>query len=149
FFSRPAWSPDGTRLAISRSGGGQAQEIWLLPAAGGAPQRMWQDRPGVFSTDPVFTPDGLGVVHTSSRGGAVNLWVMSVDGKEPVRLTSGAGPDESPSVARNGSIAFVNSRSRATLLIHQVAPGETKTIATHHAVLWAPAFSPDAREIAF
>src|SRR5205814_8857122 len=29
FFSRPAWSPDGTRLAISRSGGGQAQEIWL------------------------------------------------------------------------------------------------------------------------
>jgi Tol biopolymer transport system component len=81
FFNRPVWSPDGSLVVFSRSGGGIAQEIWLVPAAGGQPRRMWQDPPGVFSADPAFTPDGRGVVHTSSRGGATNLWVMPIDGQ--------------------------------------------------------------------
>ena len=75
--------------------------------------------------------------------------LMPLDGKEPIRLTSGTGPDESPSVARTGAIAFVNSRSRATLLVHRLGTGETRSLATHHSVLWAPAFSPDGREVAF
>jgi eukaryotic-like serine/threonine-protein kinase len=149
FLNHPAWSPDGTLLAISRSGGGVAQEVWLVPAAGGRPRRMWQDPPGVFSGDPVFAPDGRGIIHASSRGGATNLWLMPVDGKEPVRLTSGPGPDASPSVSRTGTIAFVNSRSRNMLLIHRLDTAETRTLATHHSALWAPSFSPDGREIAF
>ena len=148
FFYRPAWSPDGTLVAIARSGGGIAQEVWAVPSAGGAPRRMWQDPPGVFSADPVFTPDGRGIVHTSSRGGATNLWLMPVDGNDPVRLTSGTGPDASPSVSRTGAIAFLNSRTRAMLLMHQLATGQTRTLTTHHSVLWAPSFSPDGREVA-
>src|SRR3989454_1257727 len=88
FFYRPAWSPDGSRLAVSRTGGGILQEIWMLPAAGGASRQWWCDPPGVFSADPIFTPEGGGLVHTSNRGGATNLWLMPIDGKEPVRLTS-------------------------------------------------------------
>jgi Tol biopolymer transport system component len=149
FFNRPVWSPDGSLVAFSRSGGGIAQEIWLMPAAGGQPRRMWQDPPGVFSADPVFTPDGRGVVHTSSRSGATNLWVMPIDGNTPLRLTSGSGPDQLPSVARTGAIAFLNSRTRGTLLVHQFEGGATRTVATHHSVLWAPAFSPEGREVAF
>jgi Tol biopolymer transport system component len=150
FFFRPAWSPDGTLVAISRTaGGGKAQAVWLVPAAGGVPRRMWQDPPGIFSGDPVFTPDGRGIVHTSNRGGATNLWLMPVDGKEPMRLTSGSGPDESPSVSRTGPIAFLNSRTRATLLLHRLDSGDTRILTTHHSVLWAPSFSPDGREIAF
>ena len=38
------------------------QEVWLVPAAGGAPRRMSQDPPGVFSGDAVFAPDGRGIV---------------------------------------------------------------------------------------
>jgi Tol biopolymer transport system component/serine/threonine protein kinase len=149
FFYRPAWSPDGALVAISRSAGGVSQEVWLVPAAGGVPRRMWQDPPGVFSGDPVFTPDGRGIVHTSSRGGATNLWLMPLGGREPVRLTSGTGPDESPSVSRTGAIAFLNSRTRATLTLYGLETGETRTLATHHSVLWAPSFSPDGREVAF
>jgi Tol biopolymer transport system component len=110
---------------------------------------MWQDPPGVFSGQPVFSADGRGIVHTSNRGGATNLWLMPINGKEPVRLTSGPGPDGSPSVARNGSIAFVNARSRSTLIVHRFDTGEIRTLATHHSFLWAPSFSPDGRDVAF
>ncbi|HEV3141364.1 MAG TPA: protein kinase, partial [Vicinamibacterales bacterium] len=106
FFNRAGWSPDGALIAVSRSGGGLTQEVWSVPASGsGGPRRMWQDPSGVFSGDPVFTADGRGIVHASNRGGATNLWLMPVDGKDPLRLTSGTGPDESPSVARTGAIA--------------------------------------------
>jgi Tol biopolymer transport system component/tRNA A-37 threonylcarbamoyl transferase component Bud32 len=149
FFNRPAWSPDGALVAFSRSGGGVSQEVWLVPAAGGAPRRMWQDPPGVFSADPAFTPDGRGIVHSSSRGGATNLWLMPLDGTTPARLTSGTGPDAWPSVSRTGAITLVNSRTRATLLVFRLDTGETRTLATHHSPLWAPSFSPDGREIAF
>ncbi len=88
FFNRLVWSPDGSLVAFSRSGGGVAQEIWLMPSAGGQARRLWQDPPGVVSADPVFTPDGRGIVHTSSRGGATNLWVMPMDGTGPVVFTS-------------------------------------------------------------
>ena len=120
-----------------------------MPAAGGAPRRMWQDPPGVFSGNPVFAPDGRGIIHTSSRGGATNLWLMPLDGKEPVRLTSGTGPDAWPSVSRTGAITFVNNRTRATLLNLRLGTAEARTLFTHHTPLWAPAFSPDGREIAF
>ena len=144
-----SWAPDGTQLAISRSAGGINQEVWLAPAAGGPARRLWQDPPGVFSGDPIFTADGSGIVHASNRGGSTNLWFMPMKGDEPVRLTSGPGPDESPSVARNGSIAFLSSRNRQTLIVHRLDTGETRTLATHHAALWGPSFSPDGREVAF
>jgi Tol biopolymer transport system component/serine/threonine protein kinase len=150
YFSRPAWSPDGALVVIAHSVGGEAQEVWwLVPAAGGEPRRMWQDLPGVFSRNPVFALDGRGIIHTSNRGGATNLWLMPMDGKDPVRLTSGSGPDESPTVSRTGAIAFLNSRWRGTLVLHQLDTGVTRTIATHHSFLWAPSFSPDGRDIAF
>jgi Tol biopolymer transport system component len=149
YFYWPSWAPDGTQLAISRSAGGIMQEVWLVPATGGPARRMWQDPPGVFSGQPAFSADGRGIVHASNRGGATNLWLMPINGKEPVRLTSGPGPDGSPSVARNGSIAFVNARSRATLIVHRFDTGEIRTLATHHSFLWAPSFSPDGREVAF
>jgi TolB protein len=40
FFRHPAWSPDGTKLAVSRSNGGIAGELWLVPLSGGAPRRV-------------------------------------------------------------------------------------------------------------
>ena len=149
FLRNPAWSPDGKQIAVQRSAGGVASEIWLVPAAGGPPRRVSNDPAEVFSHGPVFTPDGRGIVHSSNRAGATNLWVMPVDGSPPVQLTSGPGPDESPSVARGGSVAFVNPRSRLALVVHNLTTRATRELLTHSSFIWAPAFSPDGREIAF
>ena len=103
FLRGPAWAPDGRDVAIVRGTGGIAGEIWLVPAAGGAPRRPFSDPPEVFSDSPVFTADGLMLIHSSNRGGATNLWSYPTSGGAPVRLTTGPGPDTGPSVAADGT----------------------------------------------
>jgi eukaryotic-like serine/threonine-protein kinase len=148
FFGYSSWSPDGKLIAFVRSPGGVPRQIWLIPSSGGTPRRLSNDPSGVFSDDPAFTADGRGVVHRSNRAGATNLWVWPLEGSAPVRLTSGTGPDDSPSVAKDGRIAFLNSRSKNVLIVENLGSGETRQIYTHAFALWAPAFSPDGKQVA-
>ncbi len=149
FLGRAAWSPDGTLIAFTRSRGGLNREIWAVPIAGGPARRLVQDLAGVFSDSPVFSPDGLGVIHRSNRGGASNLWWQPLDGKPPQQLTSGPGPDAMPSVSRDGTVAFLNSRAKNLLFVHQLAGATSTTLLSDSSVLWAPAISPDGKEIAY
>lgn len=149
FFGRVAWSPDGRLLAASRSRGGMNREIWTLPSEGGVASRLTQDSQGVVNDSPVFAPDGRGIIHRSNRGGASNIWWQPLDAKPPVQLTSGPGPDSYPSVARNGTIAFLNSRSRNLLILYSLSGGEATTLTTDASRLWSPAFSPDSKEVVY
>ena len=150
FLGKPSWSPDGTTIAVPRSRGGNARDIWLVPANGGAAKRFTQDSASVSSDMPVFSADGSGVVFRSNRGGAWNLWYQDLRGeKAPVQLTTGPGPDLMPSVAHNGSIAFLNSRSRSVLVVYDLQNAQLKTILSDTAIFWAPAFSRDGSEIAY
>src|SRR5262249_39758928 len=148
-FQDLTWSPDGSQIAVIRSMGGVTGEIWIVPVSGGPPRRLWKDPPEVFSRSPVFTPDGRGIIHSSNRGGATNLWLLPMDGAPPVRLTTGPGPDETPSVARDGTIAFLNSRGRVGLFVTDLESGKSRELMSHSMILWAPAFSRDGSEVAF
>jgi Tol biopolymer transport system component len=145
----PAWSPDGREIAFVRGRGGVTGELWTVPAGGGAPRRLSSDEAAVFSDDPVFTPDGAGVVHSSNRGGATNIWLIPRAGGAAIRVTTGPGPDETPSIARDGTLVFGSSRWRNVLLTHTLSNGQTRTLLTHSRFLWAPAFSPDGQELAY
>jgi serine/threonine protein kinase/Tol biopolymer transport system component len=149
FLGPPAWSPDGKQIAVIRSTGGATGEIWIVPVSGEPPRRLSWDPVTVANDDPAFAPDGRGVIHSSNRGGATNLWLLPLDGSRAVRLTTGPGPDQSPTVARDGTIAFVNSRWRETLLLHDLRSRTTRPLLTHARFLWAPVFSPDNLELAF
>ena len=149
FLAGPSWSPDGSLLALQRGRGGINLDIWIVPAQGGEPTRLTKDSPGVVSDSPVFDPNGRGVIHRSTRGGASNLWWQPLGGKSPAQLTTGPGPDSSPSVARNGTIAFLNSRWRNTLIVVSLANGARTTLLTDSSRLWGPVFSPDGKEIAY
>jgi TolB protein len=64
-------------------------------------------------------------------------------------LTTGPGADESPSIAGDGTVAFVNSRWKNVLEVYALPNGPPRTLVTHMPFLWAPAVSPDGREVAF
>jgi Tol biopolymer transport system component len=148
FLRNPAWSPDMRTIAVVRGTGGSAAELWLVSADGGAPRLAIKEPENIFSESPTFTRDGRSIVHASNRGGATNIWRLPLDGGAPTQVTTGAGPDESPTVANDGSIAYTNSRGRETLELHDVRQGTPRTLLTHTPYVWGPAVSPDGNEIA-
>ncbi len=149
FLGRPAWSPDGKWIAVARSRGGNSREVWLVPVNGAGARQMTEGVGGVSSDTPVFSADGRGVVFRSNRGGAWNLWYQELGGRGATQLTTGPGPDSTPSVARDGTIAFLNSRTRTVLLLYELATGQSRTILRDTAIFWGPAFSPDGAEVAY
>ena len=146
---RISWSPDGKQIAMARSRGGASSELWMVDAEGGPARPLLQDSAAVVNEDPAFMPDGRSIVYSSSRAGTMNLWTVSVEGRAPEQLTSGAGPDAWPSVSANGAIAYSNSRWRNSLVTYDPATGNSATLTTHTPYLWAPAFAPDGREVAY
>jgi Tol biopolymer transport system component len=148
FLRHPAWSPDARTIAVVRGSGGSAAELWLVAPDGGAP-RLAIDEPKTIGSEwPAFTSDGRGIVHASNRGGATNIWLLPLSGEKPTQLTTGSGPDESPTIARDGAIAYGNSRGRDTLDVHDIRQGTSRTLLTHTPHVWGPALSPDGSEIA-
>ncbi|MGH9351909.1 MAG: winged helix-turn-helix domain-containing protein [Terriglobia bacterium] len=148
FLHFPSWSADGQTLAVERSMGGVNGEIWLLPSLGGAGKRLSTIHPGVFLHHPVFTPDGKGIIYSSNRSGATNLWYRSLKDDTSTQLTRGPGPEEWPSVSRSGRVAFLDLESKAFLFVSRLDHGAAKTLLSHSPFLWAPSISPDGREIA-
>ena len=55
----PAFASDGTRLAFTRKDG-EKRQLYVMPLAGGEPERVTELPLGVF--DPTWLPDGSGIV---------------------------------------------------------------------------------------
>jgi len=86
--ARPDWARDGKRVVYSSYQGGQRNQLWLTPAAGGDPfQLTYCD---CDHTAPRWSPEGRRVAFISNRDGNTSLAVVSVPGGtiEPVRATT-------------------------------------------------------------
>ena len=81
--SAPAMSPDGDRVAVTVTTVREAEnkrhsEIWVVPTAGGEPQRFTS--PSTESSAPRWSADGKYLFFTSSRpGGKGNRWAIRMD----------------------------------------------------------------------
>src|SRR5579875_187762 len=86
-------SPDGTRVAfvvtqLDRENDEYRSAIWLVPADGSAPARQLTSG-AARDAEPRWSPDGRMLAFTSTRdGGRPQLYVLPLDGGEPVRLTA-------------------------------------------------------------
>ena len=101
--SQPAMSPDGKHVAVTvttipTGRNERHQEIWVVPTAGGAPQR-WTS-PGTESSNPRWTPDGKFLLFSSNRpGGRGNTWALRMDvpggeATQPEGIPSGSMPSD-------------------------------------------------------
>jgi dipeptidyl aminopeptidase/acylaminoacyl peptidase len=81
--SGPAMSPAGDRVAVTVTTVREAEnkrhsEVWVVPTAGGEPQRFTS--PGTESSAPRWSSDGKYLFFTSSRpGGKGNTWAIRMD----------------------------------------------------------------------
>jgi TolB protein len=72
------WSPDSRFLAFVAERGNGRYELYRVPAAGGAEERL--TFVGGYDDGPEYTPDGQWIYFNSNRGGRWNIWRIPPDG---------------------------------------------------------------------
>ncbi|MBR4739536.1 MAG: PD40 domain-containing protein [Bacteroidales bacterium] len=101
----PAWvrknaiSPDGKTVAFSYKG-----DIFTVPVTGGQARQLTSHR--AYESDPVWSADGKSIVFTSTREDSKDLYVTSVEGGVPKRLTSMPGNETPLAVSARGEVYF-------------------------------------------
>jgi eukaryotic-like serine/threonine-protein kinase len=149
---QPAFSHDGRSLAFLRRRDGPYAELAVVDVATGAVRELTHDR--ALAQSPAWSLDGRFIYFSSSRGGTLNIWKMSVASGEARLITAGAGEDTELDLARDGTrLVFSTYRANVNLgdarlqgpslpalrwLTSDSARGEAY-----------PRYSPDGRHIAY
>lgn len=152
----PTLSPDGTRLAYSRSPNGQPSDLFVSPVT--ITQSF--DTPGVLrlTNDPAddfhprWSPDGQRIAFASNRDGDYEIYTIAADGSDLRQLTHNDASDSHPgSWSPDGTqVAFVSDRDGDPEIYAVAADGSTETRLTTSAGNDShPAWSPDGMRIAF
>jgi WD40 repeat protein len=142
----PRWSPDGTKIAFSRSVGGNL-DIYVMNADASGVTRLTTDP--AEDESPAWSPDGARLAFYSSRDGDPEIYTMNADGTDQTRITTKPGYDWSPDWSPDGSrIAYSHEEPDLTdLRITTMKPDGTDQrplIPGLH-----PSWSPEGNRIAF
>ncbi len=155
----PRFSPDGQRLAFSRSMRGR-QDIWVMDLARGAASRLTA-LPGVNDT-PVWTPDGLNIVFRSIDQPKPGIYGVRADGTgEAHRLLESTSGEFLSSVSPDGKRLAIWTTGTGKIWVAPIeSQGRDISVGKPELFLqtrfnstvpgrMAPAFSPDGRWLAY
>ena len=93
YVQRPAYSPDGKKLAYSRMVTGD-EELFVKNLVDGATRRLTTSAGEDYW--PSWSPDGSRIAFTSRRSGTLQIWTMSANGGSPLRITNTPGTELYP-----------------------------------------------------
>ena len=145
--TKPAWSPDGTRIAF------QSQvkriDVYVIGVDGEGLVKLTEDPPGGHS--PAWSPDGRKIAYVVRRQKHGHIFVMNADGSEPVELSNNDGGDRSPAWSPDGRrIAFQSNRDGDIEIYVMNADGrDQRRLTSNPGEDSFPSWSPDGRQIVF
>ncbi len=146
----PAFSPDGRSIAFIRIFPGRAQEIFVVPTAGGTARQLTFD--GQTANGITWTADSRELVFSSPRNRAMGeLWRISATGGSPRTLSAALRHASHPSASlRSPRLAFTESWTDTNIYILSgnpsgtLTPAATSTLGDH-----SPTFAPNGDRFAF
>ena len=138
----PALSPDGGSVCYR-----DFRDLWIVGTGGSGARRLTAE--GAFDSEPAFSPDGDEICFASQRGRAGAIWRISVRGGRPSRVTTGTGPERSPSFSRDGRVlAWCTFRRNSDVLVVDRLAGVVHRIGgeRHDET---PSLAPDGSSVVF
>jgi DNA-binding winged helix-turn-helix (wHTH) protein/Tol biopolymer transport system component len=152
-YTAPRVSPDAARIAITTEDDGGT--IWIADTQRPASMRRLTFQG--HARFPVWSPDGRRIAFSSTRDGAVGIFVQAADGTGTAERLTNAQPgfeNEPASWSRDGAaLAFVNVKLgiKDTIWIVALAGEHTaeQILAVPGSNQMDPSFSPDGRWLAY
>lgn len=156
---QPDLSPDRSKIAFARSGGGLNSNIFGMNADGSGATNLTNS--AFNGIQPVWSPDGTRIAFSGIRlsGGVVSqipsfsIYVMNADGSNVRRLTTLAAIASNPVWSPDGTkIAFTGILLQGTaeiFVINADGSGVPTRLTNHPAFDSNPTWSPDGSRIAF
>ena len=110
--SEAALSPDGSTVAftvqtVDIAQNTKPQQIYVVPAQGGAPRQITHD--GVNNESPRWSPDSHHIAYLSNRSGSMQIWLMNSDGGEARQITNISTEAGNPQIAPDGKKVLFTS----------------------------------------
>jgi Tol biopolymer transport system component len=148
---------DGKMLGVSihTPDDGGHSVIYKLPASGGAPVRITKNSPSYFHG---WSPDGKWLVYTGGRkekpddkADKYDIYKISADGGDEIRLTNSAGLSDGPEFSPDGKYIYYNSTRSGLMQLWRMKPdgSEQEMVTNDEWNNWFPHISPDGKWIAF
>ncbi len=139
---------DGSGIAVSDNTRGDGQSrIYVIPFGGGTPVPVTPLAPSYLHG---WSPDGKTLVYCADRMGNYDVYAISANGGEEVRLTVAEGLDDGPEYDSAGEfIWFCSVRSGRMQAWRMKADGSEQTQMTfdENRNTWFPHISPDRRNV--
>jgi TolB protein len=146
--SAPAWSPDGTELAVtlSREGGSQ---IFIVSAAGSREATRVMSSPGI-DTEAAFMPDGKSLLFTSDRGGSPQIYRLWLADRRVERLTFEGTYNVSPRPLPSGQgMAYVRRENGRFQIATMDFPTRQILVLTQGPMDESPTIAPNGRYVLY
>ncbi|MCX6224037.1 MAG: hypothetical protein NTV01_04715 [Bacteroidia bacterium] len=145
----PSWSPDGVKIAFTRSypfEPGRTDEVWIMNNDG-SNQRF----SGINGFQPMWSPDGSKFVYCSGKAGNWEIYKSGIDGSGEQRLTTNPATDLNPVWSPDGNqIAFMSERmGNPEIFIMQADGTRPIRLTMNPGYEGMPRWSPDGSQLAF
>lgn len=146
----PIVSPDGKWVFFSSLRHAPNPDLYVKPTYGAVVTRLTSDP--ASEMQPSVSPLGDNVAYASNRGGSWDIWVIGLDGTNPIRLTNSSSNDIHPSWSPDGKqIVYCSFGSRSKQwelwVVDVITPSIKKMIGYGLNPVWCP--NPKIPKIAY
>ncbi|MDA2922479.1 hypothetical protein MYX07_04415 [Patescibacteria group bacterium AH-259-L07] len=115
-FRHPRQSPDGTQISYFSVGKGEKPTIFVMDKDGMKSIALTNPDVDEASRQASWSPDGKQFVYSSKKSGNFDIWIMDVDGRNKMQMTSIPGDEAKPVWSPDSkSISFVCSDCFGTI----------------------------------
>ena len=120
--------------------------VWVLPATGGEPKRVTPKSPSYLHG---WSLDKQWLFYTGQRNNELDIYKISVDGGEEIRLTTTEGVDDGSELTPDGQWLYFNSNRSGHMQIWRMKPdgSDQQQITFDRFNNWFPHIAPDGKSM--